>query len=165
METEIQTVHDLLPLTLLAEYPQLPIAIRYLLLRDDPEHLQMGQILETLQDEFPDMPKTISGMYGRVEQWRRDGTLDKANEIVVAPKIEELRAAVYRVITAMPKMLDKLVDDVLSGTAKSKTLEHVMYLYQEIVKPEMATQEEPGAKEKRFLERTTNFNPLDIEEV
>lgn len=165
----VQTGYEEISLDTLDELPDLLICIRYLLLRESmregtEETLSMQDVTDLLHNEFPSFPSTRSGAYLRVERWRRDGTLRKANEIALSPKLEEYRAAVGRVVSAVPEMLDKLVDDVLTGKAKSKTLEHVIYLLEQVVKPVLQEQQNPGSLEKSWLAKNKNFTPTTIEE-
>lgn len=172
MTEQIQTIStgfEQISIDVLDEYPDLLIAIKYMLLRESmkegtEENLTMQDVTDLLHNEFPSFPTTRSGAYIRIAQWRQDGTLRRANEIVIEPKLEEYRAAIGRVVTAVPEMLDKLVDDVLTGKAKSKTLEHVIYLLESVVKPVLQEQQNPGSLEKSWLAKTKNFSPTTIEE-
>lgn len=165
----VSTGYDEISMEVLGEYPDLFLCLDYLMFKEetDPETgktYTMDKVTQLLHGKYASMPKTRPGLYVRIEAWRRDGTLQKSNDLFMAPKIEEMRAAVGRAITSMPNLIDKLIDDVITGRAKSKTLEHVVWLYEEIVKPTMATQMEPGSQEKNWLQHKRTFDPTNIQE-
>lgn len=155
-------------LDVMDEYPDILCAVRYLLLKEvtyeeTGERMSMQEITDSLHNEYPFFPTTRNGAYMRIERWRRDGTLRVATEIAISPKIEEMRASVARAISSMPDLIDKMIDDVKTGKAKSKSLDIVMWLYAEIVKPSLAEQRDPGSIEKNWLQKTKNFAPTDVE--
>jgi hypothetical protein len=169
MTDKIQILDENVLLAELDQYPDLFICLSYLMFKEmkKPETndtYTMDQIVDLLDDQYPgQVPTTRQGLYGRIESWRRDGTLKRAEELFIAPKAEELRAAIGRVISAMPDALDKLINDMLHGKSAKNRLEIFAYLRENVVMPVILGQEDPGIAEKEYIKGTKRFDPTHIE--
>lgn len=164
MQTSISVAGDygeLIPIELLESNPDLLICIKYLLLKDSEPKLSMEQITEMLHSEFPAFPTTRIALYNRIDKWKEDGTFRIAEQLYLTPKIEEYRAAVGRVITALPNIIDRLIDEAKTGKSGKNALDITNFLI-ELSRGEMNKVQEPGDVERKFIRTPKSHNPMDI---
>lgn len=143
-------------------YPDLLICFRYLLLKDAQPKLSMEEIASNLHNEYPSFPSTRVSLYNRIEQWRRDGTFRKAEEVYLPAKIEEVRAAVGRAITALPDIIDRLIEDAKDKDKSPKVALDILTKLLDLSQSTMETNVQPGDIEKKFVKATKNFDPMSI---
>lgn len=145
----------------LQEYPELLACIDYLIMKDSEDHLTMAEITAKLSERYG-LSKTVTGIYYTVEKWRQNGTLDKAKQIYLAPKMEEMRAAIFYAINKMPQMIVKMVDDTVNKDGTNRTSLDVMIFLSQLVQGELLQSVAKGGLEKKFSQTSQTFDPVDI---
>lgn len=107
--------------------------------------------------------KSRKTMSTKVARWRDDGILDKARAKYYIPKEEEVKAAVSRVMDAVPAMLDRMVKIVKMGR-EHNAIAAFEILMDRIVQPAMDGQVDAGSAEQKWAERSAKGigNPMDI---
>jgi hypothetical protein len=156
-------IDELLTQEELEKYPDLLSALRYLLLKESTPKRSMDEIVDLLANEYPSMPTTRPGLYYRIETWRRNGTLRRAEELFIIPKLEEYRHAVAEVITAYPDMLRRLIKEAKEGRSGKNALDIIVFLTG-IVDKEMSNVLVVGDVEVDYAKKEQKFNPMSIVE-
>ncbi len=145
---------------LISHYPDLEIALTYLILKDSIPKLSMEDIADRLAHQFS-FPNTRQSLYNRLETWRNDGTLRAAEQAYLIPKVEEMRSALGRAITALPDMIDRLINEAKTGKSGKNALDITVYLM-ELVRGEMTKVEDPADREIKYVRSPRSFDPMDI---
>lgn len=153
-------LNELITTEMITRYPDTAIAVEYLLLKDSTPKLTTEQIADALANKF-NFPSTRQGLHYRLEQWRNDGTMRQAEQIYLVPKLEEMRAAVGRAVTALPDIIDRLIREALSGKSAKNALDITNFLMQ-MANGELSKVAAPGDQEKAYLAKPRSFMPLDI---
>jgi hypothetical protein len=143
------------------KYPDLQIALEYLLLKDSTPKLTMDEITDQLNHKYPSFPSSRQGAYYRVDRWKQDGTFRQAETLYLTPKIEEMRAAIGRAVTALPDIIDKLIKDGLETKSVKDRLAVTTYLV-ELSQGQVDKVNEPGDLERGYLASVRSHNPQDI---
>ena len=156
-----QYLSDVLTIDEINRFPDLPTALEYLLLKDSTPKLNMDQITDMLSNKYPSFPTSRQGAYMRLEKWRNDGTLRLAEQMYLTPKVEEMRSALGRAITALPDLIDRLITEAKSGKSGKNALDITVFLM-DLVQGEMSKVEEPGDIEHKYARTPKSRNPMDI---
>lgn len=153
---------DLVSLQDIEQYPQIIPCLDYLVLKESDEKHSMEEIALILSKKYS-LPKTRQGLYYTVETWRRNGTLEKAKLIFVAPKIEEIRAAVNEAINKLPDMIRLVTADALNPERSGRQRIDAITFLAQMAQNEMV-QKDSGSAEKRFAQLPQVVNPIDVPE-
>lgn len=167
MSTDLVSVgndlKDIISVEDIDKYPELLICLEYLILKDSTPSLSMEQIGDMLLNKFGNVPTTRVGLYYRIESWRKNGTMRRAEEVYLIPKIEEMRTVVSEAITSYPSIVRRLIVAATTSANARDTLEIIKYL-RELMQPELEKIEEVGDREIEYAQKKRNFNPMNFVE-
>lgn len=155
---------DLLPIEEYEEHPEIFMCLDYLLMRESDPRPTMDQITDMMHNKHPSMPTTRPGLYYKIEVWRRDGTLRKAEELFIAPKVEEMRAVIGEAVSAMPAMIRNLIKQATDTERSGKTALEIVQFLGEMVREQIDHQKQPGSEERSYAKRPVIFDPTEIVE-
>lgn len=159
---KFEQYQDLITIRDLDEFPQLLACLEYLILKESEENLSVEEIAVALARKHG-TANSRQGLYYTVEKWRQNGTLEKAKFIFLAPKIEEMRAAVSYAISKMPDLIRLTIDDALKPERSVKQRLDVLTFLANLAQGEMV-QRDRGNAEIKFTQRPQIANPIDVPE-
>jgi AcrR family transcriptional regulator len=133
-------------------------ALRYYKLRTD----NPGMSMEEIAGELGISRATL---YRRISTWQSSGTIDRIQQIVLLPQLEELGHVVERAIGEFPRLVDLLIADAKATPKSDERLRIVQFLWNEIVKPARDAQPKSSSDELDFVAQAHDFNPVDIADV
>ena len=154
--------NEVISLEDLDKFPDLLICLDYLRLKEDSKK-SMQEITDELHNRYPSFPTTRVATYYRIEAWRKQGTLRRASEIFLVPKIEEMRTVISEAITSYPAIVRRLITAATTSANAKDTLEIIKYL-RELMQPELEKIEEVGDREIEYAQKKRNFNPMNFVE-
>lgn len=144
----------------LARYPELPICLDYLLLRE--QGLGMQAIANRLHEKYNTKWKTRAWLYERLGVWRRNGTMTEAERRYMEPRIAEMNSAIMTAVEAWPQMIERMVKIATEGRSDKNALEAFAYLHEHIIGPSVSNYTiRPAFAEAAHLTNYPALSPLD----
>lgn len=134
--------------------PEVLLAVEYLLMRD------LNFKVQDIASRWG--YKDRGTIYDKLAKWRESGIMEEAEALYLNPKSEEIAAAVSKFVASWPLMLAKLENDILNGKSAKTRLEAMAWAKTNIIDPELAKREEPGAAESAYARRNISSSPTTI---
>jgi hypothetical protein len=135
----------------------------------DPDVIKAGQYLVMKDQKVTGKQiaawfgwSSRSTLYVYLQEWELSGALEKARELLLIPKSEEIKAAYSRVLNSWPQVVERQLKTAIHARSDKTALEAANWLKSAIVDPELALKEDPGSAEQAYANKPASETPMVV---
>ncbi len=97
-------------------------------------------------------------MYNQLKRWRTNGAYQKAEEVILLPKILDARIANQQVVARWPEVIDRILDISINARSDKNAIEAAIFL-KPINDEIVDAAEDPGSSETAYANRPADMSP------
>jgi predicted transcriptional regulator len=122
-----------------------------------------GKIAKRTMEEIADeLNVSRVTLYKYINRWQNSGLLAKVTRELLAPQIEDVRAAMREVLADWPEILREVKRIALNARSEHVRLEAAQLLNTWVVKPLTEEQDDEPVRELNYTKTAQSFDPTEV---